>query len=130
MYPILQRKSSACILQDLKAANGTGEEKVQTTYQTALTVLPHEHTPVHGKHGSRVAIRCRPRVNTRIAILAVTLPLSLYPMASHFVTCIHATFSILTYIFEAITKLAQLHKRLHDTRGFHHFPHDSAWNSC
>ena len=51
-------------------------------------------------------------------------------MVSHFVTRIHATFSILTYIFEAVTKLAQLHKRLHDTSGFHHFPHESARNSC
>ena len=51
-------------------------------------------------------------------------------MGSHFVTRIHATFSILTYIFEAVTKLAQLHKRLHDTSGFRHFPHESARNSC
>ena len=63
-------------------------------------------------------------------ILPVTLPLRLYPMVSHFVTRIHATFSILTYIFEAVTKLAQLHKRLHDTSGFHHFPHESMRNSC
>ena len=51
-------------------------------------------------------------------------------MVSHFVTRIHATFSILTFIFEAVTKLAQLHKRLHDTSGFRHFPHESARNSC
>ena len=51
-------------------------------------------------------------------------------MVSHFVTRIHATFSILTFIFEAVTKLAQLHKRLHDTSGFRHFPHESAQNSC
>ena len=47
-------------------------------------------------------------------------------MVSHFVTRIHATFSILTYLFEAVTKLAQLHQRLHDTSGFRHFPHDTA----
>ena len=38
-----------------------------------------------------------------------------------------------TYIFEAITKLAQLHKRLHIhtyVSGFRHFPHESARNSC
>ena len=63
-------------------------------------------------------------------ILAVTLPLRLYPMVSHFVTRIHATFSILTYIFEAVTKLAQLHKRLYDTSGFRHVPPESARNSC
>ena len=51
-------------------------------------------------------------------------------MVSHFVTRIHTTFSILTYIFEAVTKLAQLHKRLHDASGFHHFPHESTRNSC
>ena len=51
-------------------------------------------------------------------------------MVSHFVTRIHATFSILTFIFEAVTKLAQLRKRLHDTSGFRHFPHKSARNSC
>ena len=63
-------------------------------------------------------------------ILAVTLPLRLYPMVSHFVTRIHATFSILTYIFEAVTKLAQLHKWLHDTSGFRHFLQESARNFC
>ena len=63
-------------------------------------------------------------------ILAVTLPLRLYPLISHFVTRIHATFSILTYIFEAVTKLAQLHKRLHDTSSFRHFPYESAQNYC
>ena len=51
-------------------------------------------------------------------------------MVSHFVTRIHATFPILTYNFEAITKLAQFHKRLHDTSGFRHFSHESARNSC
>ena len=51
-------------------------------------------------------------------------------MVGHFVTHIHATFSILTYIFEAVTKLVQLHKRLHDTSGFCHFPHKSMRNSC
>ena len=89
---------------------------------------------------SCAAIRWRPRGNARIVrgsvqssadergrirtwlkmgidcwILSVMLPLRLYPMVSHFVTRIHTTFSILTYIFEAVTKLAQLHKRLHDT---------------
>ena len=63
-------------------------------------------------------------------ILAVTLALRLYLMVSHSVTRIHATFSILMYIFDAVTKLAQLHKRLHDTSGFRHFPHKSAQNSC
>ena len=47
-----------------------------------------------------------------------------------FVTCIHATFSILTYNFEAVTELAQLHRRLHDTSDFRHFPHESARNFC
>ena len=51
-------------------------------------------------------------------------------MVSHVITRIHATFSILTYIFEAVTKLAQLHKRLLDTSGFRHFPHKFARNSC
>ena len=39
-------------------------------------------------------------------------------------------FSILTYIFEAVTKLAPLQKRLHDTSGFRHFLHESARTSC
>ena len=51
-------------------------------------------------------------------------------MVSHYVTRIHATFSILTYIFQAVTKLAQLHKRLDNTSGFRRFPHKSARNSC
>ena len=63
-------------------------------------------------------------------ILALRLPLRLYPLVSHFVTCIHDTFSILTFIFEAVTKLAQLRKRLHDTSGFRHLPHESARKSC
>ena len=63
-------------------------------------------------------------------ILALRLPLRLYPLVSHFVTCIHDTFSILTFIFEAVTKLAQLRKRLHDTSGFRHFPQESARISC
>ena len=51
-------------------------------------------------------------------------------MVNHFVTRIHANFSILTYIVETITKLAQLYKRLHETSDFRHFPHESARNSC
>ena len=43
LYPVIQHISSASILQGLKAANRTGEEKVQTTCQTALTILPREH---------------------------------------------------------------------------------------
>ena len=43
LYPVIQQKSSASVLQGLKAANGAGEEKVQARYhQTALTVLPRE----------------------------------------------------------------------------------------
>ena len=47
-YTVIQRKASATVLQGLKTANGTSEEKVQTTHQTALTVLRHEHKPAHG----------------------------------------------------------------------------------
>ena len=43
--PVVQRKSSASIVQGLKEANGPGEEKVLTTYQTAVTVLPCKHMP-------------------------------------------------------------------------------------
>ena len=44
-YTIIQRKARATVLQGLKPANGAGEEEVQTTHQTALTVLPHELVP-------------------------------------------------------------------------------------
>ena len=50
LYPVIQRKSSASVVQGLKPANRTGKEKVQTTHQTALTVLPRECATVHGKH--------------------------------------------------------------------------------
>ena len=49
MYTVIQWKRSASVLQDLKAVKRTGEEKVQTTYQTVLTVVPREHTPARGK---------------------------------------------------------------------------------
>ena len=79
------------------------------------------------KHGS---VRTWVKMGIDCWILAVTLPLRLYPMVCHFVTHIHATFSIPTYIFEAVTKLAQLHKWLQDTSGFRNFPHESVQNSC
>ena len=50
LYPVIQRKSSASVVQGLKPANRTGKEKVQTTHQTALTVLPCECATMHGKH--------------------------------------------------------------------------------
>ena len=45
MYPVIQQKSSASVLQDRKLVNAPGEVKVWTTHQTALTVLPREHAP-------------------------------------------------------------------------------------
>ena len=39
LYPVIQRKSSASVLQDLKAVKRTGKEKVHTIYQAALTVF-------------------------------------------------------------------------------------------
>ena len=50
MYPVIQQKSSTSTIQGIQAANRTGEEKVQTTYQTGLSVLPCEHPPARGKH--------------------------------------------------------------------------------
>ena len=49
LYPVIQRKSSAGILQGLKVATRTGEEKVLVTYQTAPAVLPREDVPACGK---------------------------------------------------------------------------------
>ena len=48
LYPVIQWNSSASVLQGLKAATRNGEEKVLTTYQTALTVLPCHHAPARG----------------------------------------------------------------------------------
>ena len=45
----IQRESSASVLQGLNVEKRTGEEKVQTTYQAALTVLPRGYMPSRGK---------------------------------------------------------------------------------
>ena len=64
MYPVIQRTGSANVLQGLKAAKRTGEEKVLNINQTALTVLPREHAPARGK---------RPRHFLRFVFLPVAL---------------------------------------------------------
>ena len=46
---MIQWESSASVLQGLKAVTKTGEEKVLTTYQTTLTVLPRELMQARGK---------------------------------------------------------------------------------
>ena len=48
LYTVILWKTSASVLQGLKLANGSGEEKVQTTHQTALSVLLHECETARG----------------------------------------------------------------------------------
>ena len=49
LYTTIQWKTSTSVARGLKAANGTRQEKVHTTYQTMLTALPREHVPARGK---------------------------------------------------------------------------------
>ena len=49
MYPVIQQESSASVLKGLSTATRTGEEKVLTTYQAALTVPPHQHAAARGE---------------------------------------------------------------------------------
>ena len=61
-------ESSTSLSQDLKLANGTGEEKVQTTHKTVLVILPHEHATVCEKLLPILNILCSQVVHSDLSI--------------------------------------------------------------